>query len=140
MNAEPIAAIVALMLDDGAVTALVGRRVFAVELPETENQKMPRACVVLRRAGGGAVGPGARSYVDWTVTRIDAFCYGKTPLEAIRMHAAVERVFAELDRTVIADTLLHNAVITGGPVDDRNEEGWPYALGSYEVSSQRADP
>ena len=142
MPTSPLAAMLVILRGTPEIQHLVEDRVFDVELPEEQAQKMPRACVVLRRSGGGAIGPGARSYINWTTTRMDAFCYGKTPLEASFVHAAVEAVFVDLRRTLVAtlvgDTLLHNAVIEGGPLDERDpDSGWPFTLGVYAVFSDR---
>ena len=80
---SPLAAAKTILREDADVNALTSGRVFAPELdrksPHQNPQDMPRACVTLTNTGGGSLGPGARSRVPWTVTRLDVQSYGKTP-------------------------------------------------------------
>ena len=135
---NPLAAIVALLRADTDVAALVGTRVFGGELPQSQASAMPRHAVVLTLSGGGSLGPGANSYVPWTVNRMDMRCYGRDPLEAWTLYEAVDAVMRNLRRETSASTLIHDATISGGPISNRdNDTDWPYVLSVYDVSAAR---
>ena len=56
-EADPIAAVRSILLADSGVTGQVSTRVYGDELPGSQNQQMPRKCVVLSYSGGGSLGP-----------------------------------------------------------------------------------
>ena len=133
---NPLAAVVQMLLDDLNISQLCGNRVYGSELPRNQAKEQPRAALVLRPSGGGSIGPGARSWTPWTVMRLDVTAYGKDPDEAINVHWAAYRAFTDLERTVIANCILHNAVVTGGPITGRDgDTDWPFVLGVYDVSA-----
>ena len=133
---NPIFAIVELLLADQPVAFLVDDRVYGEEIPERDNQHMPRPAVVVNHAGGGSLGPGARSRAPWVVTRLDIQSYGKTPEEASILHWWVYRRLTTMGREVWANTLLQDAVVSGGPIPSRDSNtDWPFMLGVYDLSS-----
>ena len=133
---NPLAAIRTVLLADAKVAQMTGGRVFVPELPRKEAQEMPRACVVVRGTGGSSLGPGARSRVPWTITRLDIQSFGKWPYDANQLHWAVYDVMTSLARTEADDIILHDATCTGGPIDDRDADAdWPFTLGVYDLSS-----
>ena len=135
------ASLVTVLLADSQVQSLSSGRIFVPKLDATAGdpplgQEMPQACVVVRGTGGGSLGPGARSRVPWNITRLDIQCFGSTPFEASQLHWAVYDVLTALERTVADDVILHDATVTGGPIDDRDPDtDWPYTLGVYDLSN-----
>ena len=123
------------------VSALVGVRVFTPELPEAENDFMPNNCVVVSSSGGGSLGPGARSFASWRVNRMDVLSYGKDTYQALQVSGAVDEIITQLAQVSVpaVDTLLKNAVISGGPIQNRTfpliNRGphWPTVLTVYDV-------
>ena len=134
MNA--VAMLIAILRADVAVADLVQARVFGAELPREEVGHMPRPAIVIAASGGGSLGPGARSYVPWVVTRVDVQCYGAAPYGAFEVHSAVYEVMTQLRRTTIDTTVLKDAVVAGGPIQSRDTNtDWPFVLGVYDVST-----
>lgn len=128
---DPIAALVAFLKADADVAALAGTRVFAGELPRTENTAMPRQAVVLGPAGGGALGGGYQRYGDG---RVDAYCYGATPRESWVLYLAVHVALKQLRREVHSGVLLHWARPSAGGATGRDPEtDWPLTLSSWQV-------
>jgi len=137
-----VAAIVSALLDETSITALTGEWVFAPELPQGKAQEMPRHCVVVRGAGGGSIGPGARSRLPWRVVRLNVMSYGRTPNDADDLDATVLAYMTDLDRLVDTenDTILHDAVVSGGPLPLRDPDtSWPYVLSVYDLSASPLD-
>ena len=135
-EADPMAAVRSILLADSGVTGQVSTRVYGDELPGSQNQQMPRKCVVLSYSGGGSLGPGARSYVPWGVTRMDVRSYGATPYEASQVRNAVHMVLKFLRRTVAASTVVHGVTVSGGPLTLRDPDtGWPHKLMVYDVNA-----
>ena len=135
MAANPVAAVVELLKADAEVERLTDGRVWAAELPESENQSMPRAAVVINAEGGRGSGAGARSYAPWANVRIDVYCYGETRYAADELDWAVYGVLTQVRRTEIAETLVHDLVSTAGPLSDRaSDTDWPYTLSSFDVA------
>ena len=132
---NPQAALLEFLLDDDDVVDLVANRVYP-ELPEAQAQFMPRPAVVVTQSGGGTIGPGARSYAQWDVTRMDVRCYGGNPGEASDVHRTVHRSIKQMERTQLDRGVLMNASISGGPVSGRDPDTkWPFVWISWEVSS-----
>ena len=132
---NPRAALISYLMSDSGVTALASTRIFG-ELPGSENQYMPRACLVLTETGSGSLGPGARSYVPWGVTRMDIRAYGSTPYEASQLYHAMNVAVKQMARTVAASTVLQDAIVSAGPRSGRDPDvDWPFVWGSYEVSA-----
>lgn len=131
-DVDPIAAVMAVLAADDTVSALVGSRVFGAELPEGENQSMPRAAVVVKGAGGpGSPGGG---YQNYGANRIDFFCYGATPHEAWAVYLAVYGAMKQMRRQASAGVLLHSADCTSKGASGRDPvKQWPMTLTSFLV-------
>ena len=85
------------------------------------------------------MGPAPAVFVPWTVTRLDIESYGKTTEECYQIHWAVYRVLTALGElpkeaggqgtslppdepgeTTLANTRVFDAVVTGGPLNERD--------------------
>lgn len=135
---DPLAAVVSYLLADTEVQVQVGLNVFGAELPPLPDLgfTMPAKCMVVAYAGGTAIGPGARSKVPIGLYRMDVKAYGATPFDASAVYlAAMDRLVRTLERSVErGTTLLHNAVIAGGPIGLRDSDlDWPMVLSTYEI-------
>jgi hypothetical protein len=115
------AAIRKLLLQDPTVDGAVNGRVYVEELPESEHKEMPRACVVLKEAGGLPI----MSWEPYLNPRYDVFCFGKDYYEAGEVDRAVTEVLHNMDRKVVNKTLLHTAVIQGARFFKTGDTGWP---------------
>jgi hypothetical protein len=128
---DPLNAIYCLLKADAALTARVGTRVFNKELPPAETVSMPRACVVISPAGGGAIGRGYQQYGD---VRVDAFCYGATLNEAWLVYLDVKAAMKRINRQVAATVLVHWAKESSGGTLARDPTSeWPVGLASWQV-------
>lgn len=128
---DPIAGIRAFLLADTSVDTITAGRVFGGELPRTENVDMPRTCIVLAPAGGGAFGRAFESYGD---VRVDVICYGATKQEAWSVLIAARWAFKQMRRSVQNTVLLHWArESAGGTLGEDPETQWPTAVCSFQV-------
>lgn len=141
-----VAGILDVLLNTPDITVMTEQRIWGMEIPRfcsehgdcREGQHMPRACIVVTRDGGGAGGPGARSYARWRNDRLDIFTFGKDPLEAERLQVLVYDRMTDLRQTHVmsANVILKNAVVSGGPLPGRDPDGdWPYQFMSFDVAS-----
>ena len=136
MIPDPISGLAAFLKADAAVAALVGTRVFGLELPRTETDFMPRQAVVLNAAGGGSVGPGANDRVEIQRVRVDVFCYGETPFEAAALRLTVHEAVKQMTTNIKNNMVLHDAVLSGGPIALRDREtNWPISMESWIVTA-----
>lgn len=134
---DPINAVVAFLRADSAVSARVGARVFSEELPESENESMPRQAVVVSSAGGGLMGK-TNNFGD---RRVDVACYGATLAQSRQLYnlAVRDALKNKLERKVIADSastsvLIHWAKISADGVTAKDPgTGWPMTLSSWQV-------
>ena len=139
-EANPLAAVRTILKRDPNIAALTEGRIYIPEFdgkdPRGNAQAMIRPCAVIRNTGGGSLGPGARSRAPWAVTRLDVESFGKTAYESSRVHWMIYRVLVALERTTVNDTILIDAVVTGGPINEVDSDtGWPFTLGVYDLSS-----
>jgi hypothetical protein len=132
MIPDHIEALVAFLKLDADVASVAASRVFGAELPESETSFMPRSAVVLLPAGGlTAIGDGVQRYGD---VRVDVRAYGTTPKLANDVWRAVHPALKDLLREVHAETLLHWAKPSGGPISLRDPDThWPFVLSSWQV-------
>ena len=135
---DPLAAVVSYLLADAEVQVQVGLNVFGSEIPPLTDLTftMPGKCMVIAYAGGTAIGPGARSKVPLGLYRMDVKAYGATPFEASAVYlAAMDRLVRTLERSVErGNTLIHNAVVAGGPIGLRDGDlDWPMVSSTYEI-------
>lgn len=132
MSADIIAGLVTFLKADAPLTALVGARVFGLELPASEAKSMPRPTVVLQASGGSTLVEG--SYVEHTAQRIDVFSYGETPFEAERVRRAVFDALKALQREVSAGVLIHWCDPAGGYANIRDPDTkWPINFQSFQA-------
>ena len=132
MSEDIIGALVTFLKTSSDVTALVGDRVFGIELPGAEAASMPRKTVVLSPSGGVSLAAG--SYMNHDTQRIDAFSYGETLFEADRLRRAVYDAFRVRRRGVTGTTLIHWIESAGGWVSQRDaDEDWPRSWQSFQV-------
>lgn len=125
MIPDPVAAIVALLRDDADVAALVGTRVFGVELPSSEAPSMPRAAVVISGSGGSGIGAG--SYVPIGQPRMDVRCYGATHADAAELHWTVYERLKHIAGEVYGQVLIYSASVESSAMYLRDED-WPLVL------------
>lgn len=131
MTADVIAALVVVVKADAGVAALAGTRVFGLELPEAEAASMPRHAVVLRASGGAQLTGG---YLRHEAQRVDAFSYGATPYEAMRLDLAVQPALKQLRRQVASGVLIHWVGAAGGYAQFRDPDGdWPAVFRSWQA-------
>lgn len=124
---NPLALIIALLLADNEVAALVGARV-RPRIVDDERKAMPQPYVVVTAAGG----PGRRGKQGWRKTRIDTACYGATLLESWDVHAAVRDALENAGR----DGALLSIEMTSDGVNDMHPTlQWPVCYATYAVLS-----
>ncbi len=132
MSENIISALRVFLLADAGVNALVGTRVFGVELPASEALLMPRQCVVIQPSGGASFQPG--SYIDHDYQRVDVFSYGETPFEADTLRDAVSDALRDLRRGKVGGTLIHWVQTAGGWTSNRDADlDWPMAFQSFQA-------
>lgn len=132
--ADPSKALAAY-LKTTEVSAVVAGRVYRPELPaaDIKGGHMPRACIVIRRAGGyGLFGGGNVPLGDPT---LDLFCYGETWLQADQVAAAVIPALRSLRGGTFENARLYWARIAGGPNPFADPEtNWPCLVVSAQVA------
>lgn len=134
---DRLTALIAILKADAAVSAQVGTRVFGGELPPAETASMPRKATVISHGGGlGVFGGGYQEYGD---TRVDARCYGETPLEADDVWRAAYGALKQMRRTLQGTIYVHWARPSGGPLSLRDPDtDWPYVFSSFQVLAAEA--
>ena len=130
--ADPIGALVVILLDDAATTARVAARVFGGELPAGEAASMPRQALMIRPSGG--VSMTGDSYVEHDTQRIDLFAYGATPGEAAALMDVAALALRRIRRQVAAGTLVHWCQAAGGFSSGREPDTeWPRVWQSFQL-------
>jgi hypothetical protein len=130
--ADPLAALVELLLADDGVAAIAQDRGFGGELPADEAAHMPRAAFVVAASGGFSLTGG--SYVEHDTQRVDLFAYGATPREAEQLLATAALALRRVRRSVAAGTLIHWVKPAGGLTGARDPDAaWPRAFQSFQV-------
>jgi hypothetical protein len=128
---DVLAAVRTILLGDSAVNTLVSGRVFNVRLPDSQAQFMPRACIVLGRAGGRP----DMGYMPVARQRIDMRCYGTDDPQAHAVFAAADPVLKQLRRRFIGNCVVQNAMPEIGEIDFLEQEVlWPVTMRSYLVT------
>jgi hypothetical protein len=130
--ADPTLAIAAYLKAQEPVWEASEERIFRPELPEGEDKKMPRACILVRPAGGGAMS--ARDYLPFIDSRLDLVCYGSTRLQAENIAREVALALKFLRRSKWKEIVLCWARVSSQPASaiDPNTN-WPFALVSTQV-------
>lgn len=128
---DPITALVEFLSDDEAITARAAGRVFGGELPESENDSMPRAAVVISPAGPPTMGLAFQRYSD---LRVDVDCYGATPSEAFDLYRDVKSALKNLSGATYNEMRLYWCRQSAGPSEGRDPDtDWPMSLSSWQV-------
>ncbi|PHQ63189.1 MAG: DUF3168 domain-containing protein [Sphingobium sp.] len=132
MSVDPIGALVAILLDDIAVSDRVQDRGFGGELPASEAGSMPRQALVVRPSGGVAMN--GDSFVEHDTQRVDVFAYGGSPGEAGMLMADIALALRRVRRRVIVGTLVHWVQSAGGYSSGREPEtNWPRVFQSFQL-------
>ena len=128
--ADPTLSIAAYLI--ATVGDQCDNNVFRPAIPKTFISQMPVACIVVRAAGGYAMfGRGQLPVGD---PRIDAICYGSTPLESQNLARGVVVALKALQREIWEGALIHWARISAGPLPAIDEDTlWNYTLVSAQV-------
>lgn len=134
MIADSVKAVKDILAADSSVIALVGTRVFGIELPQSEANNMPRKCIVIKPSGGAGFGVGDRDFVKHSADRVDIFYYGETPFEANKLRRTAYDVLKQVSRTVVNQVLVHWLNRAGGPIPLRDPDTtWPLTFESFQV-------
>lgn len=130
--ADPTLAIAAYLKAQPAVSEAVEGRVFRPDLDPAEDALMPRACVLVRPAGGGQMF--GRDYLPFIDSRLDLVCYGSTRLEAENVGREVALALKELRHSTWEKVIVRWARITSQPISaiDPNTN-WDLALVTTQV-------
>jgi hypothetical protein len=130
--ADPTLAIAAYLKTDVRVIEQSGGRVFRPELPEAEQQTMPKNLVLVRPAGGGAMF--MRSRLPVRDSRLDVICYGGSRLSAENLAREVARALDELQRSTWESVIVFWVRVVSRPNSaiDPNTN-WPFALVTAQV-------
>ena len=132
--ANPISAIVAVLTANSLLASHTSNRIYGGKLDD-EIESMPTASIVVQESGGGSVGQGARGRSLWRVARLDIRCYGDTDQAADDTFWIMHEAMVAIERRVAADCIVHDAVVTGGPLPGLDGDApWPYTMGVYDVS------
>lgn len=133
MTAADPAGALCTYLEGTPVDTVTSGRIFRPELPDTEPDLMPRACIVVRRAGGYAMFAGGQVPVGDPI--LDLFCWGETQLEAERVASEVLTALRALRTSTFDNARLYWARIAGGPNPfDDPETHWPCMVVSAQVA------
>lgn len=138
-DADILAAVRQLLLDDIAISDLVNDRIWGVELPRTENASMPRKNIVLS-PGGIVPSVGDASYVRIQRMRLDVRVYGEDPYEAMSVSRAVEAFMKAITPVVVHlishSVLVYNATRSTGPIALIDPDtDWPSVYSSWGVAA-----
>jgi hypothetical protein len=130
--ADPIGALVAALLADADVAAIVATRGFGGELPAEETAAMPRPAFVIRASGGVPLTGG--SFVEADAQRLDVYAYGRTQRQASQLADLIALKLRRIRRSIIGGTLIHWVNSAGGYTSGRDPEtDWPRAWRSFQV-------
>lgn len=130
--ADPVAAVVAILLADADVAARVAARGFGGELPAGEAASMPRQCFVVRASGGPSLTGGSLAEAD--AQRVDLFAYAETPGLAGSLADLCALKLRRVRRQVAAQTLVHWVKNAGGYSQGREPvTEWPRAFRSFQI-------
>jgi hypothetical protein len=130
---DAIGALITLLKADATISALLGTRVYGLELPRADADSMPRKAIVINSAGG----IGESSYRDVFKYRLDFVCYGETPFEAYEVFRTVRAVLREIERGVTSSTFIYSADHSAGPFSFRDSDTkWPHTIDTWLIKVQ----
>ena len=144
--ADPTAALAYYLIDalGAATTGTIkeGLRVFAPELPDSEEQYMPAACVVvLPDPSGGSDKLFGRTNLPVRDSRLAIYCYGSTRLESQNLSREVEAALFTFKVSVWNNVKLYWARHEGGAWGDEAKIDpntlWPVAIVFCQVLHDR---
>jgi hypothetical protein len=125
---DPVADLRQYLLEDPSVQLLSGGRIFAGELPDDENQYMPRQCAIVSPAGGFDLA----SYVQTTTMRFDVRTYGETYQQAFALRQLINQRLKQTKRVSVNNTLFHYFQLVSGPSQMREQDyQWTLSFDSY---------
>jgi hypothetical protein len=128
--ADPSASICAYLLN--TMGDLVEGRIFRPDLPKSEDQYMPRACLLVRAAGGYKLFGGG--YMPVGDPLIHVIAYGVSAQEAASLSRSVYIALKQLTPGVWENTHLRWARIAMGPTPDFDDNVlWPLSVVSAQV-------
>lgn len=134
---NPLVAVMTFLKADAGVSALVGTRVYGIEVPESELKNwatQARHTVVVLPDGQPSFGPGVDDNLQLQTNFFDFRSYGATMFEAMTLQLAVREALKNLDRSIQSQTLIHSAKPLGGPSPLRDaDRDWPFMLESFTV-------
>lgn len=123
-----VATAIAHVLNDAN---LAEGRIFRPRLPEDQSEHMPRACVIVRRSGGGQLQNG---YMPTVAFRVDIRAYGESALEAINLDGQIARLLHHLRATDTPAGRILWCRISGGATDQIDPQtNWPFVLSTWQV-------
>jgi hypothetical protein len=132
VSVDPVEAVRFVLRADAALAKRVATRIMGGELPEADTKNMPRACIVLKPAGGPG-GPGG-GYQDYGKTRIDVICYGESIHESWLVYLAAYDVLKAIRRVKSAGVLVHSAEVSSKGSTARDPvKQWPVTYSSWLV-------
>lgn len=125
-------ALITALRTDSDVVAMVGNRVYGLQVPDSETVNMPRAALVVRYVTLPMMyGTGSQNYGD---NGIEVLTYGATPYDADRLWRIVHPMLKHLMREVHSHVLIHWARPISGPYPLRElDTDWPYVLSTWQV-------
>ena len=107
-------------------------RVFGEEVPSKEAKNMPRACTLVKTAGGVA-----QDFVTIGRTRIDVRTFGETPYQARTEYLKVYDLLKSAKAQAMDDVWFLSAVMESGPLSMRDPDTqWPYVMSIWNVMSR----
>jgi hypothetical protein len=127
--ADPAVAVLAYLLAQPDITALVGDRAHSPSLPPELSADMPVAVIVVKLISGGRSGAHFRSDIR---PRIEVITYGVNDSEAYQLHMHIYDALQNIGLDgleVWANTALQSAICTSQPganLQKIGTNGWPY--------------
>jgi hypothetical protein len=127
---DVVGALRTFLLADAGVQALT-TQVYAGSLPrDIQGLPDPPTAVILRRAGGGALGA-TNQFGD---KRVDVDCYGTNEKAASDLFDAVYAALKGMGTTVVGQVLIHWALCTtDGTSGHDPQTTWPICVGTFQV-------
>lgn len=130
---DAVGSLAAYLKAQSAISALLGDRVYGLEVPKADAESMPRKCIVINNAGG----IGEASDLDVYQHRFDFKCYGETTFEAYKVWRTLRAELRDLTKNVTSATTLYNAIPSAGPFSFRDQPThWPVTLDTWLVKIQ----
>lgn len=144
VHVDELAAVRLYLLSIPEVTALVGTRVFADELPGSLADEMPLAAIVINDAGlgsgGGALNMSNNSYMPVTNSTKDLRCYGQTFAQARRVWGVAAGALKDLGlhgrEEIDVDgvgVLLYSATPAAPATMREPQVDWPLTFGTFNL-------